>query len=109
VAGDELPQPRQGAALDVHPRGGEDDVVGVARDGVGELAVQRAAFLVETPELSLVLGERPVAVAGAPPACLYVDVDPYGQGTLAKECTYVVDRDRAAAQRQHLRVAFGNG
>ena len=43
VAGDELAEPLQRAALDVDAGGGEDDVVDVVRDDVGDLARRAAA------------------------------------------------------------------
>ncbi len=58
VAGDELAEPLQRAALDVNAGRGEDDVVDVVRYDVRDLGVQLAALLVEPAELGLVPRER---------------------------------------------------
>ncbi len=81
VAGDELAEPPQRAALDVDAGRGEDDVVGVPGDDVGDLRVERPALLVEPLELLAVPRERAIAPAHALPA---VSTSTSSQTTVAR-------------------------
>ena len=45
VTGDELAELLQGAVLDVDPSGGEDDVVGISGDDVGDFVGAWRAYL----------------------------------------------------------------
>ena len=102
VAGDELAEPLERAALDVDACGGENDVVDVVRNDVGDLCVERAPLGEQPPELRLVLRERAVASPHALPARVDVDVEPDRQRVPER----IADRrrrHRAAAEREHDR------
>ena len=57
VTRDEIAEHVDAAELDVDPRRGEHDIVGIARERVGDLVVHRAASLVQLVEGPFV-GER---------------------------------------------------
>ena len=73
VAGDELTEPLQRAALDVDTGGREDDVVAVARSRVRDVCIERCTQLEPVPELGLVAGQWTVAATRPEPRRLDVD------------------------------------
>ena len=99
VARDELAEAREGSPFDVHSGRGEHDVVDVARDRIGDFAVEGAALVVEAPELVVVARERTVAVDHALPAFVHPDVEPHGDRALGEELAGRGGGDRAAAER----------
>ncbi len=103
VAGDELAQVGERARADVDAAGREDDVVGVARDGVGDPGVERRAELVAPPELVPVARERPGAALDPRPRRLdvHVEVDDEGAELLQQPPRL----DCAAAHRHDARLA----
>src|SRR3989440_7712405 len=103
VAGDELAELLQRAALDVDAGGGQRAVVQIACAHVGALRVERAPFLVQAAERRLVLREWPVASAHALPARVDVDVEPHGE-RVVEGVAHRRPRDCASAEREHDRL-----
>ena len=101
--------------LDVDSGSGEDDVVGIAGDDVGDFRVDRPPLLVEALELLVAPGERAVAPLHALPGNVDVDVDPDHRRVLLQQRTHLRRRDRAAAEidddrlgaREHLTGDLG--
>src|SRR3954468_16957680 len=108
VARHELAEPVEAAALPVDTRRGEGRTLGIVRDRVSDLSVQRPALGVETPELALVLSERPTGAAGAPPREIDVDVD-QDHEVLGDALPGLGARDGPAAEREHRRVGACEG
>src|SRR5581483_4466960 len=107
VARQELAELPERATLDMHARGGEDDVVDVARDDVGDFRVQRTPLLVQPAERRFVLRERAVASAHALPARVDVDVEPHRQ-RVVQGVAHARRRHGAPSEREHdcIRLAL---
>jgi hypothetical protein len=99
VAGHEVAEQLERPELVVDPRRREDDPVGVVRDRVGDLAVERLALAVEPAEEVLVLRERPIGLARAFPGRVDVDVDEHRERPLAQRRPHLLRLHRAAAER----------
>ena len=109
VAADQLAEPLQRPGLDVDASHGEHDPVDVAGARVGGVVVERAPLLVQRAERRLVLRERPIASADAPPRLLRVDLDQDRHGALPQRRADLVGTDGAAAQGDHGRRARREG
>ena len=97
----ELAESLQRPRLDVDAAGDEHAAVEVPDAGVGGVVVERPPLVVERPECSLVLRERPVAAANPPPRLLRLDLDEHRQRALPQRLADLVGPDRTAAQRDH--------
>ena len=84
LAGNELAEPLERAELDVDAARGEHGAVDVARSRIRGVVVERLPLLVQRPERSLVLRQRPVAAADAAPRLLGVDLDEDGDGAISR-------------------------
>jgi len=98
ASGDELAEPLQPAALDVDPRGSQNDVVGVPGDDVGDLRVDRAPLLVESPELVVVSSKWPFASFHALPRDVDVHVEPDDDRALPQQRTHLGRGDGSATE-----------
>src|SRR5205085_2132162 len=80
--------------------------VGVARDGVGDVPVERPPFVVEAPELALVACERAVRAARAPPRKIDVDLAEDDE-MIGEARPRFGARHRSAAEREYRDVGGG--
>jgi hypothetical protein len=93
--------------MDVDTAGGENHVIGVARDRICSLLVGGETLFVEPAERAFVTRQRAVAAACPAPGLVCVDLDLHGGRAFAQETARLLGAERTAAERDHLRFARG--
>ena len=89
----------------MHSAGGEHDVVRVPGHSLGRLPIGRQALLVEAAKGLLVPGQRSIRPARPPPRVTDIDLELHGRRALAEQAARLLGADRAAAERDHLRLS----